>query len=114
MLGNGDGSFQACNEINIGNLPFTLALGDFNNDGNLDIITGNFTTSSVSVILGNGDGTFQNHLDRSISSQAEDLILGDFNNDGNLDVITTTHASNPNSLLWERGWHLPIGYESRR
>ena len=52
LLGNGDGTFQA-----VQNYPTqggSLAVGDLNGDGHLDLVT-----SGGSVLLGNGDGTFQ-------------------------------------------------------
>ena len=39
--------------------PLSLAVGDFNGDGKLDLATANQRANDVSVLLGNGDGTFQ-------------------------------------------------------
>jgi len=36
-----------------------VAVGDFNNDKTLDIVTANDSNGTVSVLLGNGSGTFQ-------------------------------------------------------
>ena len=37
----------------------SLALGDFNGDGNQDLVATNAPAASISVLLGNGDGTFR-------------------------------------------------------
>src|SRR5262249_39405570 len=39
--------------------PRAVALGDFNGDGRLDLVTANAGTNTASVLLGNGNGTFQ-------------------------------------------------------
>src|SRR5262249_17199451 len=56
-LGNGDGTFVAQPVVNLGNRPFSMVAGDFNNDGNIDLITTNRDAVTVEVHLGNGNGT---------------------------------------------------------
>ncbi len=87
FIGNGDGSFQAPHSaIPTGVYAFgggasvDLNLGDFNNDGKLDLAV------LDGVFLGNGDGTFRDKITMSSLGGFEQLQVGDFNNDGRLDI----------------------------
>src|SRR5205823_2296135 len=60
LLGNGDGSFQPVRSFSVGAaMSKSLAAGDFNGDGKVDLIVANAGSNNVSMLLGNGDGTFQ-------------------------------------------------------
>jgi hypothetical protein len=64
---------------------YSIATGDFNNDGNLDVVV--ITNSGFTVALGNGDGTFQKPVSY-LTQLTYSLAVADFNNDGNLDIVT--------------------------
>jgi len=62
----------------------------FNHDDNLDLVTANLGTCTVSVFMGNGDGTFQPDRLLEGGKYCAFLGVGDFNKDGNND-FTITH-----------------------
>jgi hypothetical protein len=86
LLGNGDGTFQPALSYDSGRAGTnSIAVADFNGDGNPDVVVGNFN-DSVGILLGNGDGTFR--LGAIYSSQAEfSVAVADVNGDGKPDLL---------------------------
>jgi hypothetical protein len=105
LMGNGDGTFQTPRTISVGpdSAPIYVEVGDFNNDGKLDIVTANAYSRTVSVRLGNGDGTFQNPIDAAVGNFPSSVAVGDFNGDGNLDLAVTNYNSATLSVLLGNG-----------
>src|SRR4029077_13637722 len=66
-------------KIPTGSLPRDIAVGDFNGDGHLDLVTGNEGSSTMSVLLGNGDGTFRPKVDYPTNSQNWSIAVADLN-----------------------------------
>jgi hypothetical protein len=69
-----------------------MKVGDLNNDGIPDIVTGFDTQSGseMAVFLGNGDGTFRQAPTFTVQPPGygiSDATLGDVNNDGKLDAV---------------------------
>ena len=83
--------------------PLSIAVGDFNRDGKLDLAVGNWTSNNVSVLLGNGDGTFQAAVDYATGSEPESVAVGDFNGDGKLDLVISNCLSSNVSVLLGNG-----------
>ena len=50
--------FTAPLPFGTGNGPHSVAIGDLNGDGSLDLAVANEYSNSISVLLGNADGTF--------------------------------------------------------
>jgi len=99
QLGNGDGTFKTEVRYVVGTNPSGLAAGDIDGDGELDLVTANYTSNNASVLLGRGDGTFQSHVDYEAGSNPAQLAIGDFNTDGKLDIVTANDVSTVSVLL---------------
>jgi FG-GAP-like repeat len=87
----------------LGSSPSSIALGDINGDGILDVVATNKGDNNVSLLLGNGDGTFQCQTTISVGTAPCSVALGDLNSDGTLDIVTTNGGSNNISILLGNG-----------
>ncbi len=90
-LGNGDGTFTTSSFLASSN-SWGVTAGDFDNDGNEDIITdGYWSTTNFYFYRGNGDGTFQSGVVASGLTNPgmypTPLDNFDLNNDDNMDVV---------------------------
>src|SRR6266403_911665 len=104
MLGNGDGSFQPAQRFSAGAAESeSLAAGDFNGDGKIDLVVANAGTNNISVLLGNGDGTFQAARTFPVGNRLEFVAVGDFNGDGKLDVAVASYNTNTVGVLLGNG-----------
>ncbi len=112
-IGKGDGTFQdpLSNNMLKGAFFNPDTTGDFNSDGNLDVVvqfecytdeygtTCKFTGTegpvfynNIAILFGNGDGTFQDSLlvikeDQYYSVIPDIIIVSDVNKDSNLDIF---------------------------
>ncbi|MFF3460660.1 FG-GAP repeat domain-containing protein [Streptomyces sp. NPDC002730] len=99
MLGNGDGTFAAIIDFATGNRPVSLAAGDLDGDGNLDLVTANQDPDTVSVLPGNGDGTFAAKIDFATGSGPHSVAVSDLDGDGDLDLVTANAFADTVSVL---------------
>jgi len=82
----------------VGRWPYPIAIGDLNNDGNLDLVTANLKSNAVSVLLGNGDGSFRPRADYDTGPSPTWVVIGDLDGDGRPDLAVPTSGSNTVSV----------------
>jgi hypothetical protein len=77
----------------------SLGMGDFNQDGFVDVVLGGPNTSAgssvtgISVLLSNGDGTFQPPVYYSFPGGVTAVVVADFNGDGKPDLAVAANSS---------------------
>ncbi|MGI4871848.1 MAG: FG-GAP-like repeat-containing protein [Janthinobacterium lividum] len=107
LLGSGTGTFAAVTTTSAGTNtgPYDIAVADVNADGKLDVLTANYNTSNVSVLLGNGNGGFAAAVTYSTGagSQPFGLAVADVNADGKPDIISANTYSQSVGVLLGNG-----------
>ncbi len=99
FLGNGDGTFQSPVNYDGPSGATSVATGDVNGDGNLDLVVSSacfdFCRDSVGVMPGNGDGTFQPPVNFYSGgySRTSRAAIGDVNHDGKPDLVVGNDCS---------------------
>lgn len=120
LLGDGAGGFILSKSFVLGfdYKPIAITNGDFNKDGDLDLVVASGSFPFVGVLFGDGAGGFSSIKNYVVGNGTErfDIIAADFNNDENLDIaVSNTDDNNVSVLLGnetgEFGTHktFPVG-----
>jgi len=108
LLGNGNGTFQTPNEVDVGTGPFAMAVLDLNGDGIKDVAIGGGNTE-LSILLGAGNGTFVRQPvvtlipGGDLFSACNDIGVGDLNRDGKQDLVVPLGNGEGNAILIGNG-----------
>jgi len=83
--------------------PMSVAVTDFDRDGNPDIVFTNASGDSIDILFGDGHGSFGRRISIPSPTEPERLTVVDFNGDGLPDIAVTYHSSHDvNVLLADR------------
>jgi hypothetical protein len=105
LLGTGTGSFGSPTNFAVGREPYneSVAIGDFNGDGKLDLAVANASSISVSILLGTGTGSFGPATNFGVGTNPFSVAIGDFNGDGKPDLAVANLDSRNVSILLGTG-----------
>jgi hypothetical protein len=100
LLGQGDGTFEAGQTLQLPDDTFSLATGHFHDPNILDLVTTS-AEGSVSILLGRGGGTFQPPQTRTIAEDVRGVAVADLHGDGRDDVVVNTlgHVGAPSDVI---------------
>jgi hypothetical protein len=108
FLSRSDGTFPPATPYQFAQAVTGVAVGDFNNDGKLDVVTANNYDSTVSVLLGAGDGAFSApKISPGPSLPSASIATADLNHDGKLDLIVPFFDYNSSSST--KGFSVLLG-----
>jgi len=85
--------------------PISIATGDFNRDGKLDLAVAAFFNGKVAVLLGRGDGTFEpaTYYTVGANETTGSIVAASLRREGLLDLIVTNDLSNEVQVLFGKG-----------
>ncbi|MGH8174221.1 MAG: FG-GAP-like repeat-containing protein, partial [Rhodanobacteraceae bacterium] len=81
--------------------PSTVS--DFNNDGLMDVATGNSQSSTASIALGSGDGHFSSVQSRDVGARPHGIVALDVDGDADLDLVVASENGQSLTLLINDG-----------
>src|SRR5262245_38897258 len=84
LVGNGDGSFAAPTALLTGDAtnPRGLDAGDFDNDGDQDLVVSLYGSGQVRLVLGDGAGNFTLGSVQAVGTEPAAVVAAHFNGDG--------------------------------
>jgi FG-GAP-like repeat len=101
-MNSGTGTFSAPVPIPGSTGGGYVAVGDFNQDGNMDIAF-LYGTTQVAVSYGDGRGKFASPLFYTVNGTSDSIVVGDFNNDGKQDIATLSDSTKMVTILTNTG-----------
>jgi hypothetical protein len=99
LLSRGDGTFIAHGPFPAGDRPEGVAVGHFNADSKLDVVTANMAGNSISVLAGKGSGELEQPVTFAVAGGPRSVTTADFNGDGAADLATANSEGNTVTIL---------------
>src|SRR5271170_3448340 len=97
-------SFNTPPSYSVGKYPDAVATAFLvNSNTTLDLITANYSSNTVSILIGNGNGTFKTQVTYPVGNGPDSVAVADFNGDGIPDLVVANEHSGTVSILLGNG-----------
>jgi VCBS repeat-containing protein len=94
LLGRADGSFSGPTTLTLDSGGVSsVAVGDFNRDGDPDLAVADFNLGRVSVLVGGTAGSFSGPTNIAAGTGSPSVAVGDFNSDSKPDFAVASYNS---------------------
>ncbi|MFD2719003.1 FG-GAP-like repeat-containing protein [Hymenobacter monticola] len=94
LLNDGTATFTAANNFaNLGPDTRDVATGDFDGDGDLDVVVPKYTADSLLIRFNNGSAGFPTVQRVGVGARPKGLAVGDVDNDGDLDLLVACEGN---------------------
>ena len=103
LLGTGKGTFTAGSTVGVDVYPRTMAAGDIDGDGDLDLVTANSDSYSLSVRLNDGAGRFSGTTMLKTAQNPIGVALADLDGDSDLDLLMCHYTDSNVSISLNPG-----------
>jgi hypothetical protein len=80
--------FSAPVQMHVGANPAQIVAADLNRDGRPDLVTADYASSTVSVLLGRGDGSFKRRTVLRTPKHPVGIVAADVDGDGRPDLVS--------------------------
>ncbi len=99
----GSVKFAVADSFQLNFSPTNIISGDFNNDGNVDVIVSNYDSSKYTIALNNGSGGFSIGEVMAGVFKPSMIAFTDIDNDRDLDMIIPTNEENKIQIYTNTG-----------
>lgn len=91
--------FAVAPSLPLVNSPTSVASGHLTASGNLDLVTADYASGTISVFLGIGKGSFASPVSYAAGAHPTSLLIADFDGDGITDVLLANESEGVVSLF---------------
>jgi len=104
LTNNGSGGFDFNAILVVGRNPTSVVAADVNGDGEVDLVSANFVSSTLTVLTNNGSGGFGFNATLVVGPNPTSVVAADVNGDGKVDLVSANSGSDTLTVLFNTGF----------